>query len=63
MADSIQKLIGFDAELWEIIGDYRFMARPSTESDAAGLSAQLGQMLGGYRPCSVNGLETVDCHT
>jgi hypothetical protein len=30
----IKKLIGFDAELWENIRDYRFKARLNTESDA-----------------------------
>jgi hypothetical protein len=41
----IKKLIGFDADLWEKVRDYRFSAKLNTESDAvrrlieAGLSA------------------------
>ena len=34
VAFPIKKLIGFDAELWERVREYRFEARLNTESDA-----------------------------
>jgi hypothetical protein len=34
LAFPIKKLIGFDADLWERVREYRFEARLNTESDA-----------------------------